>query len=140
MNTQGSYFKKILVVLMAVIMVFTYMPSMAWAADGDGSGTAETPKSCLAFEQDLKEETQFYPYETGEKISLEVKLASYYYDANGNQQTMPTEAQVAYALFKNGVRENTIMNNPHFDIPILESMAGQTMTFYIKAVTMIGNT
>ena len=31
MNTQVSYFKKALVVLMAVIMVFTYMPSMAWA-------------------------------------------------------------------------------------------------------------
>ena len=33
MNTQVSYFKKALVVLMAVIMVFTYMPSMAWAPD-----------------------------------------------------------------------------------------------------------
>ena len=31
MNTQTSYFKKALVVLMAVIMVFTMMPSMAWA-------------------------------------------------------------------------------------------------------------
>lgn len=53
MNTQVSYFKKALVVLMAVIMVFTYMPSMAWAADGDGSGTTETPKSCLIFTTDL---------------------------------------------------------------------------------------
>lgn len=33
MNTQVSYFKKALVVLMAVMMVFTMMPSMAWAAD-----------------------------------------------------------------------------------------------------------
>ena len=31
MNTQTSYFKKALVVLMAVMMVFTMMPSMAWA-------------------------------------------------------------------------------------------------------------
>ena len=31
MNTQVSYFKKALVVLMAVMMVFTMMPSMAWA-------------------------------------------------------------------------------------------------------------
>ena len=34
MNTQVSYFKKALVVLMAVMMVFTMMPSMAWA-DGE---------------------------------------------------------------------------------------------------------
>ena len=139
MNTQESYFKKALVVLMAVIMVFTYMPSMAWA-DSDDSGTVATPKSCLALEQDLEEGTHFYPYETGRKISLEVKLASYYYDANGNQQTLPADAKVAYTLFKNQVRESTIMNNPHFDIPIQESMAGQIMTFYIKAVTMIGGT
>ena len=33
MNTQVSYFKKALVVLMAVMMVFTMMPSMAWADD-----------------------------------------------------------------------------------------------------------
>lgn len=31
MNTQGSYCKKALVVLMTVMMVFTMMPSMAWA-------------------------------------------------------------------------------------------------------------
>ena len=36
MNTQTSYFKKALVVLMAVMMMFTMMPSMAWAAE-DGS-------------------------------------------------------------------------------------------------------
>ena len=138
MNTQTSYFKKALVMLMAVIMVFTYMPSMAWADSGD-SGTVATPKSCLAFEQDLKEGTHFYPYETRGKISLEVKLASYYYDANGVRQTLPTNAQVAYTLFKNQVRESAKMN-PHFDIPIHESMAGQTMTFYIKAVTKIEGT
>ena len=33
MNTQVSYFKKVLVVLMAVMMVFTMMPSMTWAAE-----------------------------------------------------------------------------------------------------------
>ena len=40
MNTQTSYFKKALVMLMAVIMVFTYMPSIAWA-DSTGSETPE---------------------------------------------------------------------------------------------------
>lgn len=38
MNTQVSYFKKVLVVLMAVMMVFTMMPSMAWA---DNTGASE---------------------------------------------------------------------------------------------------
>ena len=36
--TNNSYFKKALVMLMAVIMVFTYMPNMAWA-DGDSAVT-----------------------------------------------------------------------------------------------------
>lgn len=40
MNTQVSYFKKALVVLMAVMMVFTMMPSMAWA-DGEAEKQAE---------------------------------------------------------------------------------------------------
>jgi|GEM_PF-3895603 len=95
MNTQTSYFKKALVMLMAVIMVFTYMPSMAWADSGD-SGTVATPKSCLAFGQDLEEGTHFYPYETGGKISLEVELASYYYDANGVQQPLPAESSLYF--------------------------------------------
>ena len=38
MNTQTSYFKKALVVLMAVMMVFTMMPSMAWAAEETETG------------------------------------------------------------------------------------------------------
>ena len=38
MNTQTSYFKKALVVLMAVMMVFTMMPSMAWATDVTDTG------------------------------------------------------------------------------------------------------
>ena len=37
MNTQVSYFKKALVVLMAVMMVFTMMPSMAWADNTETS-------------------------------------------------------------------------------------------------------
>ena len=42
MKKQTSYFKKALVVLMAMIMVFTYMPGMAWA---DGNSNAEAPES-----------------------------------------------------------------------------------------------
>ena len=34
-KTQNIVFKKALVMFMAVIMVFTYMPSMAWAAEDD---------------------------------------------------------------------------------------------------------
>ena len=39
MNKEISYFKKALVMLMAVMMIFTMMPSMAWA-DGENTGTA----------------------------------------------------------------------------------------------------
>ncbi len=42
MNTQTSYFKKALVVLMAVMMVFTMMPGMAWAADGTETSSNES--------------------------------------------------------------------------------------------------
>ena len=42
MTKQTSYFKQALVVLMAMIMVFTYMPSMAWA---EGNSNAEAPES-----------------------------------------------------------------------------------------------
>ena len=42
MNTQTNYFKKALVVLMAVMMVFTMMPGMAWATDGTGTGSNES--------------------------------------------------------------------------------------------------
>ena len=38
MNVQKSYFKKALVMLMAVMMVFTMMPSMAWADGEEAAG------------------------------------------------------------------------------------------------------
>ena len=47
MNTQTSYFKKALVVLMAVMMVFTMMPSMAWATDGTEAGGNESSASSI---------------------------------------------------------------------------------------------
>ena len=43
MNTQVSYFKKALVVLMAVMIVFTMMPSMAWANNTESSGITLSP-------------------------------------------------------------------------------------------------
>ncbi len=43
MNTQTSYFKKALVVLMAVIMVFTMMPSMAWADSNNATQSEIAP-------------------------------------------------------------------------------------------------
>ena len=47
MNTQTSYFKKALVVLMAVMMVFTMMPGMAWA-DVTEAGSNESSASSIA--------------------------------------------------------------------------------------------
>ena len=46
MNTQTGYFKKALVVLMAVMMMFTMMPAAAWAdesAGPQGTGTEADP-------------------------------------------------------------------------------------------------
>ena len=53
MNTQVSYFKKVLVVLMAVMMVFTMMPSMAWAVDDVDSGI-DTSTESIQVVTDLK--------------------------------------------------------------------------------------
>ncbi len=47
MNTQTNYFKKALVVLMAVMMVFTMMPGMAWA-DGTETGDNESSAGNIA--------------------------------------------------------------------------------------------
>ncbi len=51
MNTQTSYFKKVLVVLMAVMMVFTMMPSLAWATEDTVGSEAqqEEPASTPTF-------------------------------------------------------------------------------------------
>ena len=62
MNTQVSYFKKALVVLMAVMMVFTMMPSMAWA-DGEGF----YPKITL---QPASTEAE---YDTAKKMVLKIE-------------------------------------------------------------------
>ncbi len=53
MNTQVSYFKKALVVLMAVMMVFTMMPSMAWA-ENDASSDTGTSTEATKVVTDLK--------------------------------------------------------------------------------------
>ena len=55
-KTQNFIFKKAFVVLMALIMVFTYMPSMAWAESLEDSSAVET-LSQNAQEQLTQEET-----------------------------------------------------------------------------------
>ncbi len=48
MKTNNSYFSRILVILIAVMMVFTMMPSMAFAAEGSSAAeTIEEPPSNL---------------------------------------------------------------------------------------------
>ena len=60
MNTQTSYFKKALVVLMAVMMVFTMMPSMAWAAETFSEGESiseENQQSLQVYDTEQEEDT-----------------------------------------------------------------------------------
>lgn len=54
MNTQTSYFKKALVVLMAMIMVFTMMPSMAWADGNDGTGETTLSQTLREAKQEVE--------------------------------------------------------------------------------------
>ena len=47
MKTKNNYFSKALVILMAIMMVFTMMPSMAFAADpADATGSNEQTQTC----------------------------------------------------------------------------------------------
>lgn len=47
MKTKNNYFSKALVILMAIMMVFTMMPSMAFAADpADATGSNEQAQTC----------------------------------------------------------------------------------------------
>ena len=132
MNTQVSYFKKALVVLMAVMMVFTMMPSMAWA-DGGDSGTAETPKSCLAFTTDLVEDEEILPYvENNMTIKLNVEVTKYY-DADGNLQNLPEATRVSYKWYMNDAWYG---NGPTYNYNLKE-FAGQKVEFYAKASATI---
>ena len=72
-KTQNLVFKKALVMFMAVIMVFTYMPSMAWA-EGEGSNIPATgTPNTLVFTKDLDNSVDhYYRYQADQPISLAV--------------------------------------------------------------------
>ena len=108
MNTQVSYFKKALVVLMAVIMVFTYMPSMAWA-----EGEAETLTSCLVFTTDLDDsEVHFYPNTKGTYQELIEVGVTKYYDAEGTLKDLPEGTNITYQWYQNGEKWMNVPKKP----------------------------
>ena len=144
MNTQGSYFKKALVVLMAVIMVFTYMPSMAWAADGDGSGTTETPKSCLIFTTDLDDsEVHFCPNSNSDQSKSYVEIieakVTQYYDAEGNPKELPEGTKVTYKWYQNG-KSNISLPGKAWQSVIQLNQKRTTATYYATASATIDGT
>ena len=142
MNTQTSYFKKALVILMAVMMVFTMMPSMAWAVDSDDSGTAETPKNCLVFTKDLdNSEVHFCPnsnttssqnYE--ELIEVEV---TQYYDAEGNPRELPEGTKVTYKWYRDGRNWMSIPGKSQQSVIIMRALESSTGTYYATASATI---
>ena len=131
MNTQGSYFKKALVVLMAVIMVFTYMPSMAWAEGLESTGTPDT----LVFAKDLDPGEHYYPYEEGKQIQLEVSMQ--YYDESGTLQDFQEDATVSYIWMQNGNRIPAYYK-PNYLVTINENTAGKTINYQVQGVAKIG--
>ena len=144
MNTQVSYFKKALVVLMAVIMVFTYMPSMAWAADGDGSGTTETPKSCLIFTTDLDDsEVHFCPNSNSDQSKSYVEIieakVTQYYDAEGNPRELPEGTKVTYKWYQNG-KSNISLPGKAWQSVIQLNQKRTTATYYATASATIDGT
>ena len=84
---------------MAVIMVFTYMPSMAWA-EGEGSNIPATgTPNTLVFTKDLDNSVDhYYRYQANQPISLAVEV-THYYDADGNLQSIPNGATITYQWY-----------------------------------------
>ena len=134
-KTQNPVFKKALVILMAVIMVFTYMPSMAWA-EGEGSNIPATgTPNTLVFTKDLDNSVDhYYRYQADQPISLAVEV-THYYDADGNLQPIPDGATITYQWYKGTTRDwggktatyDTTINNWQKDF------GGQTVGFYVIA-------
>ena len=144
MNTQVSYFKKALVVLMAVIMVFTYMPSMAWAADGDGRGNTGTPKSCLIFTTDLDDsEVHFCPNSNSDQSKSYVEIieakVTQYYDAEGNPRELPEGTKVTYKWYQNG-KSNISLPGKAWQSVIQLNQKRTTATYYATASATIDGT
>ncbi len=140
MNTQGSYFKKALVVLMAVMMVFTMMPSMAWA-DSDDSGIAETPKNCLVFTKDLDDsEVHFCPNSDPTKSYqeiIEVEVTQYY-DAEGNLKDLPQGTTVTYNWYRDGKKWQNVPGKAYQSAIVLWNGGQPTSgTYYATASATI---
>ena len=140
MNTQVSYFKKALVVLMAVIMVFSYMPSMAWA-DSDDSGTAETSTSCLVFTTDLGDSEMHFcpnsdPTKSYQEI-IEVKVTQYC-DAEGNRKDLPEGTSVTYNWYRDGKKWQSIPGKAYQSAIVLWNGGQPTSgTYYATASATI---
>ena len=140
MNTQVSYFKKALVILMAVIMVFTYMPSMAWA-----EGEAETPKSCLVFTTDLDDsEVHFCPNSNTNSAQsyqelIEVEVTQYY-DAEGNLKELPEGTTVAYQWYQNGKKWRAVTGKPWQSAIFLQTRVPQASYYATASATIDGVT
>ena len=140
MNTQGSYFKKALVVLMAVMMVFTMMPSMAWA-DSDDSGIAETPKNCLVFTKDLDDsEVHFCPNSDPTKSYqeiIEVEVTQYY-DAEGNLKDLPQGTTITYNWYRDGKKWQNVPGKAYQSAIVLWNGGQPTSgTYYATASATI---
>ena len=143
-KTQNIVFKKALVIFMAVIMVFTYMPSMAWAADGDGSGTTETPKRCLIFTTDLDDsEVHFCPNSNSDQSKSYVEIieakVTQYYDAEGNPKELPEGTKVTYKWYQNG-KSNISLPGKAWQSVIQLNQKRTTATYYATASATIDGT
>ena len=97
MNKEISYFKKALVMLMAVMMVFTMMPSMAWAETEDASVSAKAQLSQLMFQ----EPTTKQAYEMTPDFNPETK--AYRLIVPDNKQSI-----TAYATLKDASSQKII--------------------------------
>ena len=139
MNTQVSCFKKALVVLMAVIMIFTYMPSMAWA-----DSEAETPKSCLVFTTDLDDSSvHFCPNSNSDQSKSYVEIieakVTQYYDAEGNLKELPEGTKVTYKWYQNG-KSNISLPGKAWQSVIQLNQNRTTATYYATASATIDGT
>ena len=101
MNTQVSYCKKALVVLMAVMMVFTMMPSMAWATEDYTPTITKQPTSVTA-EKSMGKTTRLTVEATGTGDGV---LSYQWYQVGDSKDVALTSSSATTATYKASLKQ-----------------------------------
>ena len=140
MKTQTSYFKKALVVLMAVMMVFTMMPGMAWAGTEEAGVPAKAQLSQLVFRNGMQATAA--EFELNPTFAPNVKN----YTITVPDSINPVGGFAAWATLANEEQSKITANytstqNRKMTIPLTSGKIGGTpLNWLFAANSLAGNT